>query len=199
MAQCRSLSARIGGALLVMPAALLVHQPAAAQDTRTPAQAVAVTPLRHIHARVTGVDPESNSVTLRDSRGEMAVIKVNPEVADVTKLQPGDVVNIAYKNAVLIRVEKAASEGIRARIETEVVQPGANGVVTSTRTVEVLATVLDVDRKNHEVTLRGPIQTEVFDVAPDVSLTNLKVGDLVRAVFIEAVAASVERVSAAPQ
>lgn len=71
--------------------------------------------------------------------------------------------------------------------------------MTSTRTVEVSATVLEVDRKHRQVTLRGPIQTEVFDVAPDISLGNLKAGDSVRAVFVGAVAVSVAREGAAPK
>ncbi|MBT2791085.1 copper-binding protein [Paraburkholderia strydomiana] len=52
--------------------------------------------------------------------------------------------------------------------------------------MELLATVLKIDRKKREVTLRGPTQTEVFDVAPDFSLGGVKIGDSVRAKFVAA-------------
>ncbi|MFM0126219.1 copper-binding protein, partial [Paraburkholderia sp. RL18-101-BIB-B] len=91
------------------------------------------------------------------------------------------------------------SGGIRERIETEVLQPASDGEVSSTRSVEFVATVLKIDRKNRQVTLRGPTQTQEFDVAPTLSLDSLKVGDAVRAEFIPPVAASVVRVRTAPQ
>jgi len=194
-------ASRLGWVALAVSAGFLLLQPAVAQKAspRPGRQATGAPALRHIQARVAGVDPVHNSVTLRDPRGEMAVIEVNPDVADITKLEVGDRVNIAYRSAILIHLDKVASSGIRARVETEVVQPASGGVVTSTRTVEVSATVLEVDRKHRQVTLRGPIQTEVFDVAPDISLGNLKVGDSVRAVFVGAVAVSVAREGAAPE
>jgi Cu/Ag efflux protein CusF len=191
----------LGRVALAISVAFLLLQPAVAQKAkpRPAQQAVGATALRHIQARVAGVDPVRNIVTLRDPRGEMAVIEVHPDVADITKLEVGDRVNIAYRNAILIHLDKEASSGIRARVETEVVQPASGGVVTATRSVEVSATVLEVDRKHRQITLRGPIQTEVFDLAPDISLGNLKVGDSVRAVFVGAVAVSVALEGAAPK
>ncbi|MFM0557900.1 copper-binding protein, partial [Paraburkholderia sediminicola] len=180
---------------------LLLLQSAVAHDPapRTGRHAVGVKALRHIQARVAGIDPSYNSVTLRDTRGEMAVIEISPDIAGVKNLQLGDTVNVAYRNAVLTRTDKVASNGIRERIETEVMRPASDGEVNSTRSVEFVATVLKIDRKNREVTLRGPTQTQEFDVAPALSLDKLKVGDSVRAEFISAVAASVVRVATAPQ
>ncbi|TDN63877.1 hypothetical protein [Paraburkholderia sp. BL10I2N1] len=196
-------ASRLARVALAVSVGFLLLQPVAAQKQKASPppgrQAIGAMALRHIQARVAGIDPVHNSVTLRDPRGEMAVIEVNPDVADITKLEVGDRVNIAYRSAILIHLDKVASSGIRARVETEVVQPASGGVVTSTRSVEVSATVLVVDRKHRQVTLRGPIQTEVFDVAPDISLGNLKVGDSVRAVFVSAVAVSVAREGAAPE
>jgi Cu/Ag efflux protein CusF len=194
-------ASRLGRVAIAASIGFLLLQPAVAQKAspRPARQAVEATVLRHIQARVTGVDPDHNSVTLRDPRGEMAVIEVNPDVADITKLQVGDKVNIAYRNAILIHLDKEASNGIRSRVETEVVQPASGGAVTSTHSVEVSATVLAVDRKHRQITLRGPIQTEVFDLAPDISLGKLKVGDTVRAVFVGAVAVSVAQEGAAPK
>jgi hypothetical protein len=180
---------------------VLVLQSAVAQapGPRTGRHAVGVKAFRHIQARVAGIDPSYNSVTLRDTGGEMVVFEISPDIADVKTLQIGDMVSIAYRNAILTRMDKVASNGIRERIETEVIQPASDGDVSSTRSVAFVATVLKIDRKNREVELRGPTQTQAFDVAPTLSLDSLKVGDSVRAEFISAVAASVVRVGTAPQ
>jgi len=56
-----------------------------------------------------------------------------------------------------------------------------------------VATVRKIDRKKRTITLRGPSRTETLDVAPDVPLEKIKVGDSVRAVFVSAIAAQVSR------
>ena len=149
--------------------------------------------LLHIQAQVVAIEPDSNSVTLRGPQGNLAVLDVNPAVADVKKLQVGDVVNIAYHKAVLIGVDKLAARGFRQRIDTELAQPASDGVVAAAHRVEVVATVQKIDRKHRTITLRGPTRTETLDVAPEIALDKLKVGDSVRAVFVTAVAASVAR------
>jgi Cu/Ag efflux protein CusF len=197
---------RTGGARLTVvgvavSVGLLLLQSAVAQDSgpRTGRHEVGVKAFRHIQARVAGIDPSYNSVTLRDAGGEMVVFEISPDIADVKTLQIGDTVNIAYRNAILTHADKVASTGIRERIETEVMQPASNGEVNSTRSVEFVATVLKIDRRNRKVTLRGPTQTQEFDVAPGLSLDSLRVGDSMRAEFISAAAASVVRVGTAPQ
>jgi Cu/Ag efflux protein CusF len=169
--------------------------PAVAQEAASgPApQVVGAAALLRVQARVVEIDPASNSVTLRGPRGNLAVIDVNPAVADVKKLRVGDIVSIAYQKAVLIGVDKLATSGIRSRLDTQLAQPASGGVVASARRVEVVATVQKVDRKRRTVTLRGPTRTETLDVAPDISLDDIKVGNSVRAVFVAAAAASVSR------
>ncbi|MFM0687670.1 copper-binding protein [Paraburkholderia strydomiana] len=201
MSQYSTRVSRFGVVAAVTLAGLVLFQPAFSQDASfqksgQPADAGA---LRHLQARITGVDLSHNSVTLRDTRGEMAVIEVSPDVTALKEFQLGDTVKIAYKNAILTHVAKSASSGIRERIETEVVQPRQDGEASSTQSVELLATVLKIDRKKRLVTLRGPTLTEEFDVAPDCSLDGLKIGDSVRAKFVSVRATSVERVGTAPQ
>ena len=156
-------------------------------------KAVGAAALVHVQATVIGIDPVSNSVSLRGPRGNVAVIDVDPQVGDVKKLQIGDKVDIAYRNAILLAVDKTKSNGIRERVETNAALPASDGVVASARRVEVLATVQKIDRKKRLVTLRGPVRTEVLEVGPDVSIDKLKVGDTVHAVFVSAAAAEVMR------
>ncbi len=186
--------------LAVVAIGVLILQPVGAQKSapRTGQHTASVEALRHLQARVAGTDLSDNSVTLRDAGGEMVVFEINPAIIDVQTLQIGDTVNVAYKNAILTRMDKVASNGIRERIETEVMQPASNGDVTSTHSVQFVATVLDISRKNREITLRGPIQTEEFEVASTLSLNNLKVGDTVHAEFTSPIVVSVVKVRAAP-
>ncbi|MEX3894299.1 copper-binding protein [Paraburkholderia sp. BR10954] len=167
-----------------------------AQDNAASApeqRAIGAAALLHVQARVVAIDPATNSVTLRGPHGGDETFDVNPQAADVSKLHIGDMVTIAYKKALLVGVDKLAPSGIRQRIDTEVTQPAANGVVASARRVEVVATVRKIDRKQRTITLRGPSRTETLDVAPDIPLDKLKVGDSVRAVFVSAIAAAVSR------
>ncbi|MFT4067401.1 copper-binding protein [Paraburkholderia sp.] len=191
-------SGRVRMKAITMALGILVAAagPAVAQVSAAPAsepQAIGAAALLHVRARVVAIDPATNSVTLRGPRGGEETFDVNPQAADVSKLHIGDIVTIAYKKAVLIGVDKLAPNGIRQRVDTEVTQPASNGVVASARRVEVVATVRKIDRKNRTVTLRGPTRTETLDVAPEIPLEKLKVGDSVRAVFVSAAASSVSR------
>ncbi|KXU82474.1 hypothetical protein CI15_33660 [Paraburkholderia monticola] len=188
--------ARMKAITVALAVSVAVAGPVLAQDNPASAPeqpAVGAVALLHVQARVVAIDPATNSVTLRGPQGGEETFDVNREAADVSKLHVGDVVSIAYKKAVLVGVDKLAPSGIRQRIDTEVTQPAANGVVASARRVEIVATVRKIDRKKRTITLRGPSRTETLDVAPDVPLEKIKVGDSVRAVFISAIAAQVSR------
>jgi Cu/Ag efflux protein CusF len=146
-----------------------------------------------VQARVVGIDTASNSVALQGARGRIVEIAVNPEVGDVGKLQIGDTVHIKYENAVLIRVSKVASNGIRERVDETATIPASAGSTATARRVQVLATVQKVDPAKRTITIRGPNKTETLRVGPDVSLKGIKAGDSVRAEFIEATAVLVTR------
>ncbi len=166
-----------------------------AQDAKPDAsqQAVGAAALVHAQVRVIGIDAASNSVTLRGPRGNVAEVEVNPDLADVKNLHIGDKLNIAYQNAVLVRADKVASNGIRERVDTTAAIPASGGVVAAAHRVQVLATIQKVDRKHRLITLRGPTRTETFHAAPDISLEGLKVGDSVSAEFVSATAVQVAR------
>jgi Cu/Ag efflux protein CusF len=189
--QSRALRAAIVRAGLV--AALAASYPALAQNAASGPDAVGAATVMQVQARVVGIDPATNSVALRGPAGRIVEVAVNPEVGDVKKLRIGDAVNIQYRNAIVVRATKVASNGIRERIDTEAVIPASGGVAAKARTVQVIATVQKVDAKKRLVTLRGPQRTEVFEVAPDVSLEGLKAGDTVRAEFVSATAVQVVR------
>ncbi|SAK51409.1 hypothetical protein AWB75_01565 [Caballeronia catudaia] len=166
---------------------------APAQDAASGPQARGAAAVVQVQARVVGIDPVTNSVSLQGPQGRVAEVAVDPQIGDVKKLQLGDIVNIDYRAALLMRVSKVKSDGIRQRIETDAAIPASGGVTAQARIVEVIATVERVDTKNRRVTLRGPSHTVTLDVAPDVSLAGLKAGDTVHAQFESATAVQVVR------
>ncbi|WP_044042342.1 hypothetical protein [Caballeronia insecticola] len=172
---------------------LAVPQGAGAQDAASAPTARGAAMVARVQARVVGIDPASNSVTLQGSGGRIAEVAVNPEVGDVKKLRLGDTVNIDYRNALLVRATKVKSTGIRERVDTEATVPASGGVMAQARVVEVIGTIERVDTKNRHVTLRGPNHTVTLDVAPDVSLAGIKAGDMVQARFESATAVQVLR------
>ncbi|BCQ25273.1 copper-binding protein [Caballeronia sp. NK8] len=166
---------------------------ARAQDDASAPMARGAAAIAEIQARVVGIDPVTNSVSLQGPQGRVAEVAVNPEIGDVKKLQLGDIVNIQYRSALLVRATKVKSDGIRQRIDTEAAIPASGGVMAQARVVEVIGTIERVDAKKRRVTLRGPSRTVTLDVAPDVSLAGLKAGDTVQAQFESATAVQVLR------
>ncbi|WP_429300015.1 hypothetical protein [Paraburkholderia sp. GAS199] len=147
----------------------------------------------HAQVRIAAIHPSTNSVTLRGPRGNLADVDVAPAIADVSKLRVGDKLNVAYQQALLFRVDKVATKGVRSRIETTTAIPASAGYASSAHRIVVVATVLGIDRKTRMVTLRGAKHRQALRAAPAIALDDLKVGDSVRAEFVSAVAVELVR------
>ncbi|RAR65239.1 hypothetical protein C7401_104355 [Paraburkholderia unamae] len=144
-------------------------------------------------ATVVSIDAANNAVTLRGDNGKQETISVDPAVGNVSKLAPGDKLDILYREAVLLRADKVSTKGIRSRVETVATSPASEGVVAKARAIQVVATVQKIDHKNRKVTLRGPRHTVVVAVPQDVPIGSLKVGDSIRADYVGATAVQVTR------
>jgi Cu/Ag efflux protein CusF len=182
----------VRAACAVSMACAALHQ-VYAQDAASEPAGRGVADVAQAQAHVVGIDPATNSVTLQGASGRAMEVAVDPQIGDVSKLRLGDIVNIEYRDAVLMRAVKAAPGAIRERIETEAAIPASGGITARARTVEVMATIQHIDAKKRLVTLRGPERTVTLAVPPDVSLTGLKKGDMVHAQFESATAVQVLR------
>ncbi|WP_144111608.1 hypothetical protein [Paraburkholderia sp. BCC1886] len=147
----------------------------------------------HHQVRIVAIDAANHRLTLRSARGDLADVEVDPALADIRKLRVGDRLNVAYQQALLLHVDKLATRGVRERIETTTTLPAANGYASSAHRVQVVATVLRIDRRNRLVTLRGPKHQQVLRASREIALDRLKVGDSVRAEFISAAAVELVR------
>ena len=187
------LSAAIGWGAAVLVAAFC--QPGFAQNADADAgqRALGQAELVHAQVSVVAIDAATNSVTLRGPRGNLADVDVDPALADVSKLRVGDKLNVAYQQALLLRVDKMATKGVRERIDTTTAIPASGGYASSAHRIEVVATVVKIDRKTRMVTLRGAKHRQVLRASSEIPLNDLKVGDSVRAQFVAAVAVQLVR------
>jgi len=177
--------------LLFVSALVAVTPPVQAQDKLANAAQDVIGEVQPVHmrAQVIGIDKAARTVTLRGEEGHVAVVPVSDQVQGFDKLHIGDRVDVLYKNALLVTAKKVTGhdQGIRERIDETVLVPVTGGIETA-RQIEVLATVMKIDRKQRLVTLRGAYQTQTLEVRPDVDLNDIKAGDTVHAVFVSAAA-----------
>jgi hypothetical protein len=172
----------------------------AAQDKPAPAPGAAakgkaVMETVRASATIESIDAKTREIILKDSEGKKVEFVAGPEVRNFDQLKKGDVVTIDYGVALAMRLAKITSK-TRARSVTEGLkraEPGAmpGGVIT--REVKVTASVEALDAKTGMVTLRGPEHTVSMKVEDPKMLEGVKVGDMVEALYAEAMAIKVER------
>jgi len=144
-------------------------------------------------AVVEAIDLATRQVTLRGPQGNTQTITVGEEARNLPQLKVGDRVVVDFYQGLAMALTPSRT-GVRKRVETTTEQRAALGQKPGgmvVQTVEVDATVQAVDLKARTVTLRGPKRTLTLDVAKDVNLNQVKVGDQVHAVYQEALAISV--------
>lgn len=144
-------------------------------------------------ATVEAVDLKERTVDLRREDGEVVTIDAGDEVRNLDQVKVGDIVEVDYYEVMVTALEPSAT-GVRERIErvdTERAEPGEKPAGAVTRTVEIVSTVMALDVKERLATLKGPERTITVLVDEDVDLSEVKVGDDVRAVYRESIAVRV--------
>jgi len=152
-----------------------------------------------VRAKVVELDMARRTAMLRGPKGNTVNVDVPADVKNFDQVRVGDELVVRYIAAVAAKLEPTSKGGIRERFESTAAAGAATGAMpgaTGTRTVEVLAVIQALDRKAGTATLRGVQRTVTVVVPAGVDIAKLKVGDEVRAVFVEAAVVSVERASA---
>lgn len=152
-----------------------------------------------VRARVVELDPTHRVATLRGPRGNLVTVQVPAEVKGFEQIRAGDTVLLRHSMALVTKIEPATKSGIRERVESAAATSAPAGsapAVAAVRTVEIVATVTDLDRKARTATLRGVHRTVKVAVPADVDMTKIKQGDEVHATFRDAVVLAVQPVPA---
>lgn len=152
-----------------------------------------------IKASVEAVDQENRTVTLKGPRGNVFTVPVSERVKNLPQVKIGDVVNIAYFEAVAVEAKKTdAPLSGSETYEEDSAPPGEKPAGVVLRKVHAITEVLDVNSENQRVRLRGPrgnvAEVKVRD--PQV-VSSLKAGDKIDITYIEGVAVEVVEVAAA--
>ncbi len=146
-------------------------------------------------ATVTAIDQKTRMVTLKDADGKETTFYVDQRARNLPQVKVGDVVKIAYVEALAWKVNKShkaapsATEETAAGRTAQGEKPG--GAVA--RRVSITASIEAIDLANGTVTLKGPQgNTRTIKARNPDNLKKVKVGDLVDITYTEAVALKVE-------
>ncbi len=147
-------------------------------------------------ARVVAVDQKKRIVTLENAEGEEFDVEVGEQVKNLPQVKKGDDVVVTYYESVALTLKKPgeAKPGIETADTLGTAKPGAKpGGAAATQTT-ITATVVGLNKKKGTITLKGPRGKVVTITARDPKrLEPVKVGDLIEAVYTEAIAISVEK------
>jgi hypothetical protein len=179
---------------------ILASIPASAQPERVVAAArgdgkLEAAQLVKIEAKVEAIDLANREVTLKAKDGRVETVKVSEQVKNLAQVKAGDTVTVNYYESLTMSLNKTegavpvAAEAATEETATEGELPGG----LRTREIAVVAKITAIDAKANTATLTGPKgNSVVLEVDPEV-LTKVKVGDLVNAVYREALAVEVTR------
>ena len=165
-----------------------------------PGKAVVVGTVR-VTAMVVQLDRATRTVQLKGNDGSVVDILVPPEAKKFDQVNVGDLVTVEYAKALSLELKKTGS-GVRGTSSQSASAPPRAGAVAGGAVghqVTVMANIVAINAKTGTVTLKGPKGNTMELAVPDPGQLKLaKVGDQVEAVYVEAVAISVEPAAKAP-
>lgn len=191
-----------------IPAKLLVVAVLAAGATLTaaPAQAQAtevkmgegklsVGRMTEIRATVEAIDLAQRQVKLKGPKGNVVSVAVGEEVKNLAEVEVGDEVVAKYYQSLALSLAGAdASMSLSETTEAVRAEPGDKPGAAALHQVTAVAKVEAIDAASSTITLRGPRGNVVDVEVPPEALAKVKVGDLVKAVYSEALAVVVSKV-----
>ncbi len=146
-------------------------------------------------ATIAAIDQDNRVVTLKGPQGNTFDVKVGEDVRNFSQLKPGDVVNVKYRQSLLVQMAKPGQQPMSSVSRSvQRAEPGAKPGGTVTDQINTTATVVSMDKRNAELTLKGPSGNIVTfkGVNPD-NLESLKVGDQLDITYTQALAISIAK------
>jgi Cu/Ag efflux protein CusF len=151
-----------------------------------------------MQATVTAIDMATRTVTLKGADGAETAIQVDERARNLPQVKVGDVVKVAYVQALAWKLSKSTKAEPTVQVEeaADRAKEGEKPGAVAGRRVSATVTIEAIDTANGTVTLKGPQGNSrtVKALNPD-NLRKVKVGDLVDITYTEAVALKVEPAS----
>jgi hypothetical protein len=155
-----------------------------------------VTDVAHLTAKVTEIDYNNRTMTLKGPSGNEEKVTVDPSVNRFKEIKKGDLVSVDYMESTAIWVQKPNEPRPASASSSYIVSnPGKKPSGTMVQTHQVTATVEKVNQSKRELVLKGPEgNKETVKVGPAVKrFDEIKKGDHVVAQITQSVAISVKR------
>jgi len=182
----------VAATLLSTPALVMAQAPAA--NAVVVDAAVTDNIFQLYEGTVTKIDKKTRTIFFKNNDGESKFI-AGPEIKSFDQIKVGDRLNVTYELAVAIELIKTKSDGIRSKVETasEVTsKPGEKPTRTITNTTTIIADIIAVDRPKKLVSVKGPSgKVTVVTVKNPQLLADVNVGEQVRVIYFDAMAASI--------
>jgi translation initiation factor IF-1 len=146
-------------------------------------------------ATVTAIDMNTRMVTLKAADGTENTLHVDERARNLGQVKVGDVVKVAYTEALAWKMSKSTKASPTAEVEEAAgrAKPGEKPGAAAARRITVTATIEAIDLDNGTVTLKGPQgNSRTIKARNPANLKKVKVGDLIDITYTEAVALKVE-------
>ena len=185
----------VAAAILAAPlAAVAQNAPQAAVVAAAAPGKVAVTETVQLQGKIKSIDKKNRSAVIVGANGHEVVATLGDDAKNFSKVRVGDLVTLTYVQAIALELRKVANNGIRERVETQASatsKPGDNPAAGVAKSLRVVGNVIAVNQKAQTVTVRGVKRTLELVVNDPAQLKEIKVGDQLEGLFVEAVALEV--------
>lgn len=180
-------------AMFAAPIAFAQNQPqGAVMLERKPGGGTAVEAIQ-LQGKVKSIDSKARKVIVVGPNGNEMEFVLGDEARNFDQIKKGNLVTLTYTQALALELRKVAADGVK-RVDSEQAvraKEGEKPGVAVERKIQVTASVVAVNPQAQTVTLRGPKRTVDLLVNDPAELQNVKVGDFVEAVYVEAIALTV--------
>lgn len=143
---------------------------------------------------VVKVDKKTRTITFKNKEGESKFV-AGPDIKNFDQIKKGDRVNVNYELAVAIELIKTKSDGVRTKVETNTVtksKANEKPSETITNQTTIIADIVEVNREKSLVSVKGPSgKITTVTVKNPALLADVKVGEQVKVVYFDAMAASI--------
>jgi hypothetical protein len=159
-------------------------------------QGVQLSEVAVMNAKVVGIDRVDRHITLRSPDGSDVTIEVDQAAPNFNQIEIGDQVKVEYYESVALFLgQHGQKPDVTAGRVAARSAKGEKPAVVTVETVEIVASVQDINREKRTVTLKGPHdkQTTIYVDKSVAGFDKLKKGDSIHVRHTEAVAISVEK------
>jgi len=143
---------------------------------------------------VVKIDKKTRTITFKNKEGESKFV-AGPEIKNFDQIKKGDRLSVSYELAVAIELIKTKSDGVRSKVETNTVTSSkANEKPSETiaNKTTITADIVEVNRDKKLVSVKGPSgKVTTVTVKNPALLADVKVGEQVKVIYYDAMAASI--------